>query len=148
MNKLFYSFFIAVAATSLLAGCNGDTDKVKEVETKVMDIHDEVMPKMDVIASLNRQLSGKIAELDSLQLEGASSNTLAEERIKAIDLKQQLSTSDSLMMEWMYKYNADSASSLSTEKALEYYNGELVKISEVKEKTLKSIKEAESFLKK
>jgi hypothetical protein len=81
-------------------------------------------------------------------LEGASSNTLAEERMKAIDLKQQLSISDSLMMEWMYNYDADSAKSLRAEKALEYYNSELNRISEVKEKTLKSIKDAELFLKK
>lgn len=148
MNKLSYSLFVVISTVVLLGGCNGDADKVKELETKVMDIHDEVMPKMDVIASLNRQLSGKIAELDSLQLEGASSNTLAEERIKAIDLKQQLSSSDSLMMEWMYNYNADSASSLSSERALDYYGNEIKKISEVKEKTLRSIKDAELFLKK
>lgn len=148
MNKQSYSLFVAISIVVLLGACNGDADKVKELETKVMDIHDEVMPKMDVIASLNRQLSSKITELDSLQLEGASSNTLAEERIKAIDLKQQLSNSDSLMMEWMYNYNADSASSLSSEKALDYYGNEIKKISEVKEKTLKSIRDAELFLKK
>lgn len=148
MKKLLCSIFIVTIALALLVGCNGDAEKVKELETKVMDIHDEVMPKMDVIASLNRELSVKIAELDSLQLEGASSNTLAEERIKAIDLKQQLSSSDSLMMEWMYNYNADSASSLSSEKALDYYRNEIKKISDVKEKTLRSIKDAELFLKK
>jgi uncharacterized HAD superfamily protein len=148
MKKLLTYQVIAVMVLVSLVACDGNSDKVKELETQVMDVHDEVMPKMDAVASLSRQLTAKIGELDSLQLEGASSNTLAEERMKAIDLKQQLSISDSLMMEWMYNYDADSAKSLRAEKALEYYNSELNRISEVKEKTLKSIKDAELFLKK
>ncbi|GAB2797505.1 hypothetical protein GCM10027275_48720 [Rhabdobacter roseus] len=131
----------------LLMACGSETDKVNEAEKEVMTIHDQVMPRMDDLMTLKAQLTARLADLDSLQEAGVSSNTTAEERMKAYDLSRQLSLADSLMMEWMYQYQGDSAKALSSDEALAYFRKEKEKIEDVKEKTDKSIQEAEAFLK-
>lgn len=142
-------FGLAFFTTMSLSGCTGKSeDKVEELEMQVMDIHDEVMPKMETIVKLTTLLSLKIKQLDSLQQEGVSSNTFAEQRIKAVDLQQQLALSDSLMMEWMYNYKGDSAKALDKEKALDYFKKEMTEIVGLREKTFRTIQEAEAFLKK
>lgn len=130
-----------------LQACSPEGDKAQELDKEVLAIHDEVMPRMDDIMSLQRKLTGKVTELDSLQQEGVSSTTLAEQRQKAHDLHRQLSQADSLMMEWMYNYRRDSALALSAQEAVGYFEKEKEKIKLVKEKTNRSISEAEEFLK-
>jgi len=140
-----------LAATSLLLiyGCdsNAEKDKITGLETEVLTIHDEVMPKMDEIMTLKSQLSKKIQSMDSLQNEGISSITFAEERIKAVDLNQKLNESDKLMMQWMHEYHGDSAKKLKSDQALAYFEKEKEKILNVKQTTLRSIEEAKTFLK-
>ncbi|KAA6438584.1 viral A-type inclusion protein [Dyadobacter flavalbus] len=142
-------YLLAAAALFLVYGCNSDAekDKITGLETEVLTLHDEVMPKMDEIMTLKSQLSRKIQHMDSLQNEGISSITFAEERIKAVDLNQKLNESDKLMMKWMHEYRGDSAKKLKSDQALAYFEKEKEKILNVKQTTLKSIQEAETFLK-
>jgi LPS export ABC transporter protein LptC len=91
------NLIMLVAILASFAACDKKADKVQELETEVLAIHDEVMPQMDDIMSLKSQLSKKIQSMDSLQNEGVSSNTTAEARIKAVDLNQRLNESDKLM---------------------------------------------------
>lgn len=128
-------------------GCNQEADKVEQIEKEVLAIHDEVMPKMDEIMSLQSKLVKKIASIDSLQQEGVSSTTLAEQRSKAFDLNRQLKTADSLMMNWMYRYRGDSAKALQPSEAMLYFEKEKGKIVKVKETTNSSIEEVKTFLK-
>jgi hypothetical protein len=132
----------------ILGSCSKEAqrDKVSDLEAEVMTIHDEVMPQMDEIMTLKSQLSKKIQSMDSLQNEGISSNTIAEERIKAVDLNQKLNESDKLMMGWMHAYRGDSAKKLSPENATAYFEQEKEKILQVKQVTIKSIQEAKTFL--
>lgn len=139
---------LAVLSLVALVSCNQEKDQVQEAEKEVLTIHDEVMPKMDDVMKLKQGLTARIARLDSMQEDGVSSTTLAEERLKATDLSRQLVLADSLMMEWMYQYRGDSAKALPSDQALQYFSKEKEKITVVKEKTLKSIQEAEGFLKK
>ncbi|WP_026632208.1 hypothetical protein [Dyadobacter alkalitolerans] len=139
---------LSVLVLALLSGCGteGKQDKASELETEVMTIHDEVMPQMDQIMTLKSKLSKKIQHMDSLQNEGISSNTIAEERMKAVDLNQKLNESDKLMMSWMHAYRGDSAKKLKPESAIQYFESEKEKILQVKQVTLKSIQEAQTFL--
>ena len=130
-----------------LAACNNNADQVQELEKEVLNIHDEVMPKMEEIMALKKGLNQKIAELDSLQQEGASSTTLAQERQQSLDLSSRLNRADSLMTGWMYEYRGDSAKALPAGEALGYFRLEKDKIVLVKELTYKSIEEAREFLK-
>lgn len=134
--------FIAILS---FASCNNDTSRVEKLETEVLAVHDEVMPRMDNIMSLQSKLKKKLTELDSLQLSGISSNTIAEERMKIADLYKNLGVADSLMMDWMHQYDGDSAKSLPVQEAIGYFELERQRIQEVKVITNKSIEEAETF---
>lgn len=138
---------LLIAFSLALGACSPEGNKAQELDKEVLAIHDEVMPRMDNIMSLQRKLTGKVSQLDSLQQEGVSSTTLAEQRQKAHDLHRQLSQADSMMMEWMYSYRRDSALALSTQEAVGYFEKEMERIRLVKEITNKSISEAEDFLK-
>ena len=142
MNKYFPLLGLSV----LLSCAQGDKDKVTELEGEVMTVHDEVMPQMDEIMTLKAKLSRKIVSMDSLQNEGISGNTLAEERIKAVDLNQKLNESDKLMMDWMHEYRGDSAKKLKSEQAILYFENEKKKIESVKQITTKNINDTKAFL--
>ncbi|MDR6804213.1 hypothetical protein J2Y45_001482 [Dyadobacter sp. BE34] len=127
-------------------GKDKDQEKLTSLETEVLAIHDEVMPQQEDIMSLKSQLSKKIQGIDSLQNVGVSSNTMAEQRIKAVDLNQKLTDADKLMMDWMHAYRGDSAKKLEPKEALLYFEKEKERILLVKQATLKSIQEAKTFL--
>ncbi len=137
---------LALSLIAVLSACSGASQNYDALETEVLAIHDEVMPKMEDIMHYQNQLRQKISSLDSLEAEGVSGNTLAEERLKANDLIQQLNAADSLMMDWMFYYDADSAKALNPEETLRYFENEKVKILDVKTRTLKSLEEAASFV--
>ena len=139
--------YIPLLGLSVLLSCaQQDTNKVTEIEGEVMMIHDEVMPQMDAIMTLKAKLSKKILSMDSLQNEGISGNTLAEERIKAVDLNQKLNQSDKLMMDWMHGYHGDSARKLKPEQAILYFEDQKKKIETVKQITTKNINDTKAFL--
>ncbi len=144
MNTKFFITFLFFIS---LAACNQDADQVEELENEVMEIHDQVMPKMQDIMNVKKQLSAKLTELDSLQQEGVSSTTLAEQKMKALEISQELTTADSLMMEWMYQYRGDSAKALPAGDALVYFRLEKDKISDVQKRTNQSLDAAREFLK-
>jgi hypothetical protein len=137
---------LTLLALCVACGKDKDQEKIAGLETEVLAIHDEVMPKGSDIMSLKSQLSKKIQGIDSLQNVGVSSNTLAEQRMKAVDLNQKLNESDKLMMDWMHGYRGDSAKKLDPKEAVLYFEKEKDKILNVKQATLKSIQEAKTFL--
>ncbi len=144
---MFKRIVIIACFALVLAACNQNAEKVQELEKEVMDIHDEVMPRMGTINTLQKSLRSRITALDSLQQEGVASNTQAGQRLKALELRQELTTADSLMMDWMYAYRGDSAKALPGPAAMEYFRLEKDKIQLVRERTDKSIEAAKEFLK-
>ncbi len=145
-NFKTYSF-LALAAFAFTACSPGDKKDYEVLDSEILDIHDEVMPKLEDLNHYAEEVRARIVQLDSLQQEGVSSNTIAEQRLKANDLLARLQVADSLMWGWMRAYEADSAKALADpEETLRYFRDEKAKILEVKEKTESSIKEAQSFL--
>ncbi len=140
------NFLILLFSTALMLACGKDKDKALELETEVMQMHDEVMPKLDEIMSLKAQLSKRIQHADSLQNEGISGNSIAEDRMKSVDMNQKLNQSDKMMMDWMNNYRGDSAKKLKPQEAVLYFETEKKKMTDIKEFTLKSIQEAKTFL--
>ncbi len=142
-HLILLSLFLVLC---MACGKDKDQEKLAGLETEVLAIHDEVMPQQEDIMSLKSQLSKKIQGIDSLQNVGVSSNTMAEQRIKAVDLNQKLADADKLMMDWMHAYRGDSAKKLEPKEALLYFEKEKERILLVKQATLKSIQEAKTFL--
>lgn len=135
----------ATIALSILA-CNKDRDKVLELESEVLTLHDDVMPRMEDIMNLKTKLSRKIQHMDSLQNEGVAGNNMAEERMKATEINQKLNDADKLMMDWMHEFRGDSAKKLKPDAAIMYFETQKKKIIEIKEVTTKNIDEAKTFL--
>ncbi len=137
--KTFYSLILALALVA--CGKNADqhdhesnsTDSPNQaLYDQVMDIHDEVMPKMDDIMKLKRQLQEEIANTPDMVVE------------RKAQLEQIISNLDSAsyaMMDWMHKFNP-LPDSVDQEKAREYLESEMEKVKKVKTQMLESIDKA------
>lgn len=129
--------------------CNSGDD-VKEAENEVFAIHDEVMPKTGRILKLQKQLKQRTVSIDSLKATGSAATTLRidEEKEQITRLSQNLKVADSLMMDWMSRYNGDTLTKISSEEALKYLAAQKDQITDVKSKVNSSIEQANQFLDK
>ncbi len=149
MLKLTFTLTSLLSLSCLFWSCSSD-DEVKEAENDVFAIHDEVMPKTSNILKLQKQLKQRMASLDSLKATGSAAATLRvdEEKEQAMRLSRNLKVADSLMMDWMSRYNGDTLAKLSSEQALNYLAAQKDQITDVKTKVNASIEQVEQFLEK
>lgn len=99
---------------------------------QVMDVHDEVMPRMDDLMRLKRELQEKIANTPDMVVE------------KKAQLEKMISNLDSAstaMMNWMHEFNP-LPDSVDQEKAREYLESEIERIRKVKSLINETIDEA------
>lgn len=141
-------FIAVIAVLHLFSACSGgEKTDFSAIDAEILEIHDEVMPKLEDLNHYSEEIRKKISQLDSLQQEGVTSNTFAEQRLRATDILSKLQVSDSLMWEWMRGYEADSAKALAdADETMKYFESEKLKILDIKEKTDSGIREAQSFL--
>lgn len=136
MNRILF-----LVLATLLAGCGnpprdstttpqGDSTDVNQVlYDQVMDIHDEVMPKMNDIEAYKKKLKDQIATGPDL---------VPEERKK---LERRISNLDSvgrMMMDWMHHFDPP-ADSLGAEAYREYMEAQMEKVKKVREAMLEII---------
>jgi hypothetical protein len=109
-----------------------DTEKtVSEImDEKIMDIHDEVMPRMGQLYREKKRLSQK---LDSVSVE-------QKEKIQLTI--QELDSAMDGMNIWMRQYKPDSA---DVERAQEYFDNQMKKVSKVKDDILESLEDASNL---
>lgn len=103
----------------------------KALYDEVMDVHNEVMPKMDDLYKAKTTLQTRLA------LPG-----LGEKEKQEIDAKiARLDSASEGMMVWMRQFNpiADSA---GEDKARAYLEAELVKVKQVREDILEALQDA------
>lgn len=131
--------------TGLIVSCNDSTQQeaIDKAEKEVFALHDEVMPKIDDIMKLRKQISQRITALDSAV---TSTDQTNKEKEQAIRLNRQLSEADSLMMTWMSGYNGDTLKQLEPADAIRYLEQEKQKITDVKQKINGSIEQATKYL--
>jgi hypothetical protein len=110
------------------------TDPNRALYDQVMNVHDEVMPKMEDIYKFKKELTGKIAKSPDQKAD-------LEKVIANLD------SADQAMMDWMHNFEP-LADSVDQEKAREYLETEMEKIKKVKELTDESLEKAEAALKK
>jgi 6-phosphogluconolactonase/glucosamine-6-phosphate isomerase/deaminase len=114
----------------LITACNPDVSKSQALEEQVMNVHDEVMPKMTDLQSSKKELEMALAN-------GADST-------KVFEYLNQLDEADEAMMVWMDEYESPAEDTKEEEK-LTYLNLELSRIKDVKDKMLKVIKDVSTF---
>ncbi len=148
MHKLILFITGLLLVSGTFWACNSGENRVKETENEVFAIHDEVMPKIDDIMKLQKQLKLRITSIDSLKASGSAVASLRtnEEREQASRLSRNLTVADSLMMDWMSRYNGDTLTKLPSDGALRYLSGQKDQITDVKTKVTTSIEQARQFL--
>lgn len=136
-TTILFSIILCVSACNFQVNNDKTSEDPEKVSMSVvLDIHDEVMPKMSTIAKLSAELKPLINE-DSLAKEKFDNLVHAHEE----------------MMNWMQafgtKFNSDeimNGAELSEEKR-EILAQEKIAITEVKEAMLSAISDAEDYLK-
>lgn len=140
--KLLILFLVVLAACGKPSDQNGgDADDQDAVEDpnqalydQVMNVHDEVMPKMEDIYKIKSQLQEKIA----------NSPDLVEERKEAIEqMILTLDAANNSMMDWMHQFNP-LPDSVDEEQSRAYLESQMEKIKAVKEKMLSTLEEAKA----
>ena len=111
-------------------GPEGDsTNANRALYDQVMDIHDEVMPKVGDIYELKKKLLEKIA---------STPNMVAEEKSKLEKRIADLDSVGEMMMGWMHSFQP-LPDTVDQERAREYLESEMEKIRKVKEAMLEII---------
>jgi hypothetical protein len=136
---LFTRFSICVLLATLFFSCETDKKSVEELQADVIEVHDEVMPKMDDIMKLKAQL--KLIKADTAEV------LPSDELILVNNLIDNLEKADKSMMNWMRNYDS-LMEGMSEEEKLTYLMKEEAAIKLVKQKMLSAISEAKIFLEK
>lgn len=133
----------------LASACqNKEQAQVETLEKEVMMIHDAVMPKMGELITLEDSISKKIAQTDSLLKITPNDTTLQIILKQSLTLATQLKKADKGMMDWMHKYKGDSLKKLPAKQAIRAFTNQKIKIEQVSDDMLKSMEEAQNFIKK
>lgn len=129
--KFPLSFLLGVI---LLCSCEQKKSNQALYE-EVMEVHDEVMPKMDDIYKLKQELKTQLT--DTLSID--------EEKKKALESAiVQLDSASAGMMVWMRNFNPV-PDSLGEEKARNYLEHEKEKVDKVKRDMLEAIENARAL---
>lgn len=137
MKTRFGTLFLVLA----LAACDksqktssepAETENPNQVlYDQVMDVHDEVMPKMDEIMKLKRELQEQIANTPDMVM---------ERKEKLEKMISNLDSASTAMMNWMHEFNPPDTT--EQEKAREYLETEMERIRNVKTLMLETIEKA------
>ncbi len=99
---------------------------------QVMDVHDEVMPRMDDLMKLKRELQEKIANTPDM---------VVEKKAQLEKVISNLDSASTAMMNWMHEFNP-LPDSVDQEKAREYLESEMERIRKVKSLVTETIEKA------
>lgn len=120
---------------------------IDKAEQDMMAVHDEVMPRIDNIMKLKKELNGKLTALDSMQGTPGETVRIDEQKAQVRQLVRHLTEADSLMMDWMSRYNGDTLKKLTEADALRYLAQQKQLINNAKTKINQSIGQSQAYLK-
>jgi hypothetical protein len=117
------------------AGDPVDDESNQAMYDKVMDIHDEVMPKMDDLYNIKRTLQESITE----------TTELPEDKRKEIELViAEIEAANEGMMVWMREFDPP-MDSASEEELRDYLEEQMVKVKKVREDILGALERGKEF---
>jgi hypothetical protein len=134
MKKIF-----AFGAVLLLFASCGVSFNTEAKIDEVLDIHDEVMPKIGEVMNLKK----KVLEKAEIETDSIKVNELR-------DLAKQLDDANTGMMVWMREWSANSTPHVTEESSLEerkaFFKEEIEKVSKVRDDINNSIDAAKKEL--
>jgi hypothetical protein len=153
-------YLLSVLTICFLYACNKNTDNSEEEheqhepgsplsnETQeVLAIHDSIMPNMDKVMELKKQLKMNVKITDSL-LAVKPGSVLKTYKKEALKLTFELDSADHAMMGWMHGFKMDSLKKLDNTRAQAYIADQKKKIEKVRDLMNKSIADANEFIEK
>ncbi len=105
---------------------------------QVMDVHDDVMPRMEDIYKLKKDIQEQISTTPDMVME-------RKQELEAII--SNLDSADRAMMDWMHKFNPP-ADSVDQEKVREYLESEMERVKKVRDLMNESIEKAKELASK
>lgn len=141
LSKLVFQCSI-IAIIIVSNGCTSEKDTQQKLFDEVMQVHDEVMPKMGELRSLAKQLSNRA---DSLASDSLAENTTQINEMR--DLSKQLNDANEGMMEWMRQFEQIEEGT-SHGEVIQYLTEQRKKIQKVRDDMLNSQSEAKEYLMK
>lgn len=128
------SFFIVI-------GCGTKGPSESEIlRNEVIAVHDEVMPKMGMLQSLQRQALDKASELE--QENPVDSAKVMEYKAVAYDLDHAYDA----MFDWMHQYRSKDGEQ-TPEQIKEYLEEQMVLVTKVNVEVKAALEKAEKLLK-
>jgi hypothetical protein len=139
MNKVMITALICALFT---VGCSDpNQEKIDELKKECISIHDEVMPRLDEIVSLNSEIK---AWRNTLEKDTTDSASMAK-RMLVMQINMLDSAYESMML-WMGEYDPTYEVTNSSDSALVYYDREKESIKKVKDLMKKSIDDGKKVL--
>ncbi|XWW44650.1 viral A-type inclusion protein [Fibrella sp. USSR17] len=120
---------------------------VDKAQKEVLALHDEVMPRIDDIMKLKKELNGKLTALDSMRGTPTETVRIDEQKAQVRQLVRHLIEADRLMMDWMDQYKGDTLKKLPEADALRYLAEQKQLINNAKAKIDQSIAQSQNYLK-
>jgi hypothetical protein len=144
-RHISFSAFILIGMMACGPSSQSDSDRptesdprlveIQALEKAVIDVHDEVMPKMATLNNMRVKLLKQYKD----------ENLGADQRVALSSAITHLENADSLMWGWMHNYSRpDYDGNLDSAKA--YLENEKVKVEYMKGKFLSSMAEGEALL--
>ena len=138
--KLFSSFLIFLFSVLVFACANPLIEANKEMRAQIIGVHDEVMPKIGQLMSLQKKA---LAQADSLFAQDSTATT----DIEAMrSLAGQLNQAHEGMFVWMRQYSLDEEGK-TPEELKTYLDEQLVKVNQVNADIKAALEQAASKLK-
>jgi hypothetical protein len=138
--KLFSSFLIFLFSMLVLACANPLIEANKAMRAQIIGVHDEVMPKIGQLMSLEKKA---LAQADSLFAQDSTAST----NIEAMrSLAGQLNQAHEGMFVWMRQYSLNEEGK-TPEELKTYLDEQLVKVNQVNADIKAALEQAASKLK-
>ena len=129
---MLYKFVICSLLITGLWSCSQAEEKLsEELQTKVLELHDNVMPKTEELISMQSQL-------DSL--------SKGKDTVHVNKLKRALAKSDQAMMDWMHQFSVDSLSNMDVKSKIEYLGKQYKDLQDLQKLTDSSLHAAKAYL--
>jgi hypothetical protein len=115
----------------LLLGCSQAEEKLsEELQTKVLGLHDVLMPQTEQIVSLKSKLDSLSTGADSVHV---------KKLIGALD------KADQSMMDWMHQFSIDSLDKMDVNTKLTYLKGQYRQLTDLQKLTDSTLHAAQTY---
>ena len=123
-------FYALVFLLFALAGCQNQKAEQQKLQKEVIEQHDVLMVRMDLLQDNKSALSLIENNLDNIKKVQPNLDTV-QLKAEITDLKIQLTVSDESMMKWMNNFNSDYTGK-NHEEVMKYLENQKIKIDTVK----------------